>query len=120
MKYKTSLIFVTLLLTVSAFAGKNEDNTQINKRDRFSKELTAEEQSELPRDLAISSRIRKEILSKKGMSMNAQNIKVITIKGIVTIKGPVMSKDEENNIVKYASAIAGESNVVNQMSIVSK
>src|ERR1700693_5627272 len=87
------------------------DNTKKNK-DQTSP--TADQQKMNPSDRAITQKIRKAINQDKSLSTYAHNIKVITQNGKVTLRGPVRSEDEKNNLQAKAVAVAGQENVNNQ------
>ena len=70
-----------------------------------------------PTDRAITQKIRKAIHEDKSLSTYAHNIKVITQDGKVTLRGPVRSEEEKNNLQAKAVAVAGEENVSNQLEI---
>lgn len=93
------------------------DNTRINRRDRKSSELTADQQSFGARDTDITQRIRQDVMKETGFSTYAQNVKIITVAGKVTIKGPVRSEQELSTIMKHARRVAGQTNVKNEMSV---
>jgi hyperosmotically inducible periplasmic protein len=65
------------------------------------------DQSGDKRDLEMTQRIRKALVDDDTLSTNAKNIKVITVNGIVTLRGPVDSMEERNKIVAKATPIAG-------------
>jgi osmotically-inducible protein OsmY len=56
-------------------------------------------------------------MKDKSLSTYAHNIKVITRDGKVTLKGPVRSEDEKNEIAAKAASIAGADNVTNEMTV---
>lgn len=117
---KTSILTALVLFGSSALAANQGDNSKINERDRASTEVTADQQKENPRDLAITQQIRKDLIADKNLSTYAQNVKVITVNGQVTLKGPVRSAKEQAEVLKYARAAAGSENVVNAMSVVTE
>jgi hyperosmotically inducible protein len=90
------------------------DNTKQNK-DQTSP--TADQQKMNPADRAITQKIRKAIHRDQSLSTWAHNIKIITQDGKVTLRGPVRSEDEKNNLQAKAVAVAGEENVTNQLEI---
>jgi len=90
------------------------DNTKKNK-DQTSP--TADQQKMNPSDRAITQKIRKAIHQDKSLSTYAHNIKVITQNGKVTLRGPVRSEEEKNNLQAKAVAVAGEENVTNQLEV---
>ena len=90
------------------------DNTKKNK-DQASP--TADQQKMNPADRAITQKIRKAIHEDQSLSTYAHNIKIITQDGKVTLRGPVRSEDEKNNLQAKAVAVAGQENVTNQLEI---
>src|ERR1700687_3448148 len=90
------------------------DNTKKNKAQTSP---TADQQKMNPADRAITQKIRKAIHQDKSLSTYAHNIKVITQNGKVTLRGPVRSEEEKNNLQAKAVAVAGEENVTNQLEV---
>jgi sporulation protein YlmC with PRC-barrel domain len=64
-----------------------------------------------------TAQIRKEIVAGKGMSANARNVKIITIDGQVTLRGPVNTEEEKRLIGEIAARIAQPANVNNQLEV---
>lgn len=91
------------------------DNTQVNVRDR-SETKTPIDQNENKKDIDITASVRKRVIDTK-MSINAQNVKIITQDGKVTLRGPVKSTDEKMQIEKIAQEVAGPSNVTSQLEV---
>lgn len=121
MNMKMALTMLAVLLSSSVvFAQDEMDNSKVNRRDRNTNALTAGQQSSKTTDTEISRRIREEVMSHPDLSVYAQNVKIITVNGQVTLKGPVRSEDEAKKIMEYAATVAQEKNVINQMSVVSK
>lgn len=111
------VILPALLLSIQSYAAKDEDNTRVNKRDRATSELTADQQTSGTSDMDITRRIRQDIMKENGLSTYAQNVKIITVGGKVTVKGPVRSEQELSVIMKHARRAAGETNVKNEMAV---
>ncbi len=65
------------------------------------------DQSSDQQDLDKTQKIRKALVEDASLSTNAKNIKVITVNGTVTLRGPVDSAEERNKIVAKAKPIAG-------------
>jgi hypothetical protein len=101
----------------STDANAEPDNTTRNVRDRDSSMLTPLDQGNSQADIDTTAQIRKEILATDGMSMNAKNVKIITMNGHVTLRGPVNSEDEKHQIGDIANRIAQSSNVDNQLEV---
>jgi hyperosmotically inducible periplasmic protein len=91
------------------------DNTGKNIRDRDSTKKGPLDQSENEDDLAITQKIRQAIMADDSLSTNAKNIKIITINGVVTLRGPVASPQEKDAIVKKVKEIDGIEKVENQL-----
>jgi osmotically-inducible protein OsmY len=49
--------------------------------------------------------------------VNAQNVKIITVDGRVTLRGPVNSEEEKRLIGEIADRIAHSENVDNQLDV---
>lgn len=93
------------------------DNTGRNERDRDNATKTAGDQSENEADRTISQNIRQAIVADDSVSTNGKNVKIITVDGVVTLRGPVKSATEKTNIAAKAQQIAGVKNVENQLEI---
>jgi hyperosmotically inducible periplasmic protein len=93
------------------------DNMARNVRDRDDSTLTALDQGNSQADIDTTAQIRKEILADNGMSMNARNVKIITLDGHVTLRGPVNSEAEKRQIGEIANSIAHAGNVDNQLEV---
>lgn len=98
---------------------KNADNTARNERDRKPSTLTPLDQGNSEADLNTTAQIRKEIIAQKNMSVNAQNVKIITSAGKVTLRGAVNSTEEKRTIGEIADRFAEAVNVTNQLEVMS-
>ena len=96
------------------------DNTGVNTRDRSPSSTTPPDQGENETDRRITADIRKAILAQDGMSVNAQNCKIITRNGVVTLRGPVNSDTEREAIEGKAKAVAGVTSVINELEVAPK
>ena len=93
------------------------DNSGTNVRDRNDATKTSGDQSESEGDRTISQNIRQAITADDSLSTNGKNVKIITVDGVVTLRGPVKSETEKTNIVAKAQQIAGVKSVENQLEI---
>jgi hyperosmotically inducible periplasmic protein len=93
------------------------DNTKVNKTERADGQPTAEQQTNNRPDLTITRDIRRSIISDKTLSTYAHNVKVITRQGQVTLKGPVRTDDEKQNVEAKATQVAGVGHVTNDVSV---
>jgi hyperosmotically inducible protein len=85
-------------------------NTAVNVRDRDDSTKTPMDQNENKLDIKITADIRRRVVDTK-MSVDAQNVKIITQDGKVTLRGPVDSSDEKAKIEEIATSVAGNDNV---------
>jgi hypothetical protein len=90
------------------------DNTKRNKDQTSS---TADQQKMNPSDRALTQKIRKAIHRDKGLSTYGRNIKIFTQDGKVTLRGPVQSEEEKNNLQAKAVAAGGKENVTNRLEV---
>ncbi len=95
------------------------DNSKKNERDQSSATLTPGDQAENDVERGITQKIRQEVIKADGRSMNAKNVKIITLNAVVTLRGPVTNDQERSQIVAIAQRIDGVKRVDNQIEIAS-
>ena len=78
---------------------------------------TADQQGMNKGDMEITRQIRINIVGDEHLSTYAKNIKIVTNKGHVILRGPVRSQAEIIRVLRNANAVAGASNVTNDMQI---
>jgi hyperosmotically inducible periplasmic protein len=130
MMKKTLLLFSVALLALGGLAGPTfategtttsaqtaPDNTGKNVRDRGGATLTPGDQSESEADRTLTQEIRKAVVADDSLSTMAKNIKIITIDGVVTLRGPVQSPQEREAIQAKAQQIAGIDRIDNQLEV---
>lgn len=83
------------------------DNTGKNVRDRSDASLTPGDQGGNEADRETTRRIRHALTSNDQLSTDAKNIKVITVDGKVTLRGPVNSAEEQKTIESLAKQNGG-------------
>ena len=98
------------------FEPVDRTNTGVNVRDRDSNAKTPLDQNENKADIDITAKIRQQVVDTK-MSVKAQNVKIITQDGKVTLRGPVETAAEKTRIEEIARAVAGVNNVDNQLDV---
>lgn len=117
----TPFLIGTILLSAGlAFAEGTpvqQDNTGRNKQDGSVVTPTADQQSNSKNDLEITRRIRADLIANKNLSTYAQNIKIITQNGKVTLRGPVRSATEKSEAERIAAAVAGATSIRNDLTI---
>jgi hyperosmotically inducible periplasmic protein len=93
------------------------DNSAKNVRDRAGSTLTPGDQSESQADLDLTQRVRQAVVADTSLSTSAHNIKIITVDGVVTLRGPVTSEQEKAKVVAAAQQIAGVKQVENHLEV---
>jgi osmotically-inducible protein OsmY len=93
------------------------DNTKRNSSEENKNTDTAEKQSNKKDDLALTQKIRQEVMKDGSLSMNAKNIKIIARDGKVMLRGPVDTQQEKDTIANKAGEIAGKEKVANQLEV---
>jgi hyperosmotically inducible protein len=131
MMKKTLLLFPVALLALGGYGGaayppegpttppaqEAPDNTGRNVRDRGGATLTPGDQSESEADRTLTQEIRKAVVADDSLSTMAKNIKIITVDGVVTLRGPVQSPQEKEVIQVKAQQIAGIDRIDNQLEV---
>ena len=116
----TSMLFIGTANVSKAASFQNAapaaDNTRANKDH----DLTADQQKENTNDREITRQIRKAVVADKSLSSYAHNVKIITSNGVVTLRGPVRTEEERASVEAKAKAIAGVTNVTNEITVVPK
>jgi osmotically-inducible protein OsmY len=120
-----SLLGATFIFGASLFAAapvlaQAPDNTKQNQGDANAGASTADHQKMNPADRNTTKQIRSAIMKDDSLSTYGHNIKIITRDGKVTLKGPVRSEDDKNNIMAKAIAVAGADNVTNELTVAPK
>jgi osmotically-inducible protein OsmY len=100
----------------STKSGVDRDNSAVNKRDADRDTKTPLDQNENQSDINITAEIRKRVVDTQ-MSVNAQNVKIITQDGNVTLRGPVKTAEEKKRIEEFARSVAGETKVQSQLEV---
>jgi hyperosmotically inducible periplasmic protein len=85
-------------------------------RDRNDATMTPPDQGNDEADLKRTADIRKRIVDAK-LSSDATNVKVVTLNGRVTLRGPVKSQAEKDDVLRIAREVAGDANVDDQIEI---
>lgn len=98
-------------------SGEQPDNTGVNERDRNDVSLTPMDQGGSESDRKITQQIRQAVIADDSLSFSAKNVKIITLAGKVTLRGPVKSAQERDAIERAAVRVAGAGQVDNQLEI---
>lgn len=121
-----AFVFSGILLGTGAVAMAQDatpvapDNSAVNARDRDAGAITAGQQSNATSDVELTRKIRRAVVADHSLSMMAHNVKIVSDKGNVTLRGPVKTEEEKTAIASKAEAIAGTDKVDNQLEVKSQ
>jgi hyperosmotically inducible protein len=94
------------------------DNSAVNQRDREDEALTAERQVRGSRsDVELTRLIRRELTKRDDLSVYAHNVKIITVHGVATLRGPVRTEAEKARVAALARRIVGAQQVRNELEV---
>ena len=96
----------------SSRASTDADNTRVNRRDRAGTTLTPMDQGPSDVDRKITRDIRQAVMNDKTLSFTAKNVKIITVDGRVTLRGPVKTEAERSAIEAAARKVVGNGALV--------
>jgi hyperosmotically inducible periplasmic protein len=96
------------------------DNSARNERDSGGETLTPIDQSNAAADVEITRAIRQVLVDDSSLGTNAQNVKVITVDGTVTLRGAVASTAEHARIVAVAKEAAGLDRVQDELEVIQR
>lgn len=103
-----------------SYLDRDADNAARNTRDRAGRTLTAVDQGNSASDVALTRDIRRGVVALDGLSVNGKNVKIVTVNGQVTLRGPVGTAEEKVQIADIATRVAGAANVNNQLEVVAR
>jgi hyperosmotically inducible periplasmic protein len=105
-----------LIVSGAALAADADDSAR-NVRDRDARTLTPIDQGGSEADRSITQQIRQAVVADDDLSTNAKNVKIITVEGVVTLRGPVKSAGEKAKVASVSAKTAGVKRVDNQLEI---
>ncbi len=111
---------IILLIAASAAVAQTPATQPVkpdNTKKNATKQVTAEDQGGSAADLEVTKNIRRSIMKTESLSALAKNIKVITIDGKVTLRGPVHTEQEKTAIASLAEKTAGKGKVTNHLEV---
>jgi hyperosmotically inducible periplasmic protein len=88
-----------------------------NSTDRGS---IADGQSNRPQDLQLTRTIRRSVMADRTLSVDAHNVKIVTVNGHVTLNGVVRSDAEKSAVIAKAVTVAGADNVLDALKVAPK
>ena len=124
-KLRASLVLATLslpptaatLLALNAVAQSPAQTAPDNSNQNKNQQKTADNQSNANIDRHTTAEIRKAIVADKSLSTYANNVKVITVNGAVTLKGPVSSDEEKQKVASDAASVVSVDKITNRLTV---
>jgi osmotically-inducible protein OsmY len=110
------ILAIALAVPLVAYAADNAadvhrapaDNTGKNVRDRDDTKLVPTDQEHgSDADVELTRKIRQAVVADDKLSTNAHNVKIVTLNGVATLRGPVASGAEQTRVVELAAQAAG-------------
>jgi hyperosmotically inducible periplasmic protein len=123
MRYMVVFLSFYLLFTIGELTrGNLELQTALaasaeEKLKGSEKTPTASDQSENEADRKITQQIRQAVTKDDSLSTSAQNVKIITQDGKVTLRGTVKNENEKQKIGEMAKKASGVRNVENLLTV---
>jgi hyperosmotically inducible periplasmic protein len=117
---KQFFLMPMLCLLLSACENQNyttdhsDENARRNGSD-INRQMGTPNENEA--DRTITQKIRQALMEDNSISINGKNVKIITMNGIVTLRGIVNSEREKSEIGRKARTVSGVRNVDNQLEI---
>ena len=118
---------IALLAIVSAASAATvlaqaPDNSRSNAATENSTDpgSIADGQSNRPQDLQLTQAIRRSVMADKALSVDAHNVKIVTVNGHVTLNGVVRSDAEKSAVIAKAITVAGAANVLDALKVAPK
>jgi osmotically-inducible protein OsmY len=113
----SSALFVLMLLSPQAIAQSSNQTAPDNSSQNKNQLNNADNQSNATADRQTTAQIRKAIVADKSLSTYAHNVKIITVNGAVTLKGPVSSEDEKQKVIADASSVVSADKLTDKLTV---
>jgi hyperosmotically inducible protein len=123
---KTMMIALTVL-AAAACTPKQETSVAPASDDLMNAPVVPSEnkqplphQAEKEADRAITQQIRQQVFKEDALSKDAKDVRIVTVDGIVTLRGPVQTEAERAEIDSVAKSVEGVKRVDNQLEIATR
>ncbi|MDP9039478.1 MAG: BON domain-containing protein [Acidobacteriota bacterium] len=124
MRVSRRMVYVAFMMATGGLSGsfvapagqalaQAPDNSARNKGQT----ATADHQSNTPSDRALTAQVRRAVVSDKGLSTYAHNVKILVQNGTVTLKGPVRSDDERQKLLADAGSVVSSEKISDQLTV---
>lgn len=100
----------------SYYNTKSRDTTTTSDKIQKDVRITADTQAQGSKaDVETTRKIRERLTDDDALSVQAQNVKIITLGGTITLSGQVDDQSERNKIIAVAKEVGGRKNINNQL-----
>lgn len=113
LKAAASAAFILLCVAQAGYSQTPADDSAHNKNPQ----TTADSQTNAKSDRVMTAKVRRAIIADKSLSTYAHNIKIITLNGAVTLKGPVKSEEEKQKVASDAASVTSSDSITNQLTV---
>lgn len=124
MKFIGSTLVASAVLAVVCSVSPSVSSAQMeqeaspdNSNMNADRKNTADDQPNASNDRLTTAKVRKAIMADKGLSSYGHNIKIITMNGQVTLKGPVKSEEERQRIANDLADVIPTGSITNQLTV---
>jgi osmotically-inducible protein OsmY len=107
----------SLIIALAFSAGSAIAATSVTSDEAAANANVQDQMHGTQADLALTQQIRRLLTNDKTLSIKAQNVKIVTVKGVATLRGNVDSTDESSKIESLARQVAGVNSVQNYLEI---
>jgi len=114
-----ALLAALVMAEVGTALGQVPDNSQSNvtAENSSNRSSIADGQSNRREDLALTQKIRRSVIADQDLSVDAHNVKIVTVHGHVTLNGVVRSDAEKASLAAKAVKVVDIDNVVNDLKV---
>jgi len=114
-----ALLAASLTIQAGTVFAQAADNSKSNSAPANSSDSSsiADGQKNNRLDLKLTATIRQSVMADKTLSVDAHNVKIVTVNGYVTLNGVVRSDSEKLSIEAKAVNVAGADKVRNDLQV---
>jgi hyperosmotically inducible protein len=114
-----ALLAACVAVQAAAALAQSADNSKSNAAPVNSSDQTsiADGQKNDTVDLQLTQAIRKSVMADKSLSIDAHNVKIVSVNGYVTLNGVVRSDSEKASIEAKAVRVAGADKVKDALQV---
>jgi hyperosmotically inducible periplasmic protein len=112
-----AILCVPNLLMVRSAAAQDQSTQPDNSAQNKNQATTADNQTNAQDDRMTTAKVRKAIIADKDLSTYAHNVKIVTVNGTVTLKGPVKSDEEKQKVNSDAASVVSQDKIVDHLTV---